>query len=424
MEYRQRIADRLLRDKLEAMGAVLIEGPKACGKTTTAEQQAKSTIYIDNPSKREQYKQMAQTNIGFLLKGESPLLIDEWQEIPQFWDAIRFEVDHRGEEGQFILTGSAVPADTKGIHHTGTGRYGWLTMRPMSLWESGESTGEVSLTDLFLAPDKIEALNKLTLSALAFIVCRGGWPNSLSKKTEKAALSQATEYYKAITNSDISRADNVKRDTERAKRIMRSYARHQGSQASIATILADITTNEPENVSDETVESYLTALRKIFVIEDMPAWNPNLRSKTAVRTSDTRYYTDSSIGAAALGLGPNDLINDLNTFGLFFETMCIRDLRVYADALDGSVYHYRDKNGLECDAVIHLRNGSYGLVEIKLGGEKLIEDGAKTLTSLSNIIDTSRMKAPAFCMVLTGVGDFAYRRSDGVYVVPIGCLKD
>lgn len=216
----------------------------------------------------------------------------------------------------------------------------------------------------------------------------------------------------------------MKRDEERAKRIMRSYARHQGSQASIATILADISTNDTGNISDETVGAYLTALRKIFVIEDMPAWNPNLRSKTAVRTSDTRYYVDPSLGVAALGLGPNDLVNDLNTFGLFFETMCIRDLRVYADALDGSVYHYRDKNGLECDAVVHLRNGAYGLIEIKLGGEKLIEDGAKTLTALTNIIDTSRMKAPAFCMVLTGVGDFAYRRTDGVYVVPIGCLKD
>lgn len=387
MEYKNRIADQLLRDKLEAMGAVLIEGPKACGKTTTAEQQAKSVIYMDDPTKQEQYRQMAQTNISFLLEGETPRLIDEWQEVPQFWDAIRFEVDHRDEDGQFMLTGSAVPVEAKKIHHTGTGRYGWLTMRPMSLWESGDSTGEISLSDLFLTPDKIGALNKLTLPMLAFVVCRGGWPKALQKKTEKAALLQATEYYKAITNSDIS-------------------------------------TNEPEDVSDETIDAYLTALRKIFVIEDMPAWNPNLRSKTAVRTSNTRYYVDPSVGVAALGLGPNDLINDLNTFGLFFETMCVRDLRVYADALDGSVYHYRDKNGLECDAVVHLRNGSYGLIEIKLGGEKLIEDGAKTLTALSNIIDTSRMKAPAFCMVLTGVGDFAYKRTDGVYVVPIGCLKN
>lgn len=424
MNYRSRIADQLLREKLEAMGAVIIEGPKACGKTTTAEQQAKSIIYMDDPSKQGQYKQMAQTNISFLLQGETPRLIDEWQEVPQFWDAIRFEVDHRDSDGQFILTGSAVPADTKDIHHTGTGRYGWLTMRPMSLWESGESSGDISLSSLFHSPETVKGINKLTLPMIALAICRGGWPKSLQKKTEKAALTQATEYYKAITNSDISRVDNIRRDEERAKRIMRSYARHQGTQASIATILADIATNEPENVSDETINAYLSALRKIFVIEDMPAWNPNLRSKTAVRTSETRYYVDPSIGVAALGLGPNDLIEDLNTCGLFFETMCIRDLRVYADALDGTVYHYRDKNGLECDAVVHLRNGSYGLIEIKLGGEKLIEDGAKTLTALSNIIDTTRMKAPAFRMVLTGTGDFAYKRTDGIYVVPIGCLKD
>jgi len=265
MEYKKRIADRLLREKLDAMGAVLIEGPKACGKTTTAEQQARSIVYMDDPVRQNQYKQLAQTNINILLEGATPRLIDEWQEVPQFWDAIRFEVDHRGEDGQFMLTGSAVPVNTKDIHHTGTGRYRWLTMRTMSLWESGESTGDVSLSNLFLSPDKIQGTNKQTLQNLAFFVCRGGWPKSLQKKTEKAALLQATEYYKAITNSDISRVDDVKRDAERAKRIMRSYARHQGSQSSIATIKADITTNE--NISDETIVAYLNALRKIFVIE-------------------------------------------------------------------------------------------------------------------------------------------------------------
>jgi hypothetical protein len=379
---------------------------------------------MDDPSKQTQYKQMAQTDISLLLRGETPRLIDEWQEMPRFWDAIRFEVDHRGSDGQFILTGSAVPADTSNIHHTGTGRYGWLTMRPMSLWESGDSNGSVSLGALFDGSDKIGATSELTLNQLAFVLCRGGWPGALRKKTEKAALQQAIEYYKAIVTNDVSRVDGVKRDPERTKRIMRSYARHQGAQASIQTILADISVNDVEEVSDETVVSYLAALRKIFVIEDMPAWNPNLRSKTAVRTSDTRYFVDPSVGIAALGLGPNDLINDLNTFGLFFETMCIRDLRVYADSLGGSVYHYRDKNGLECDAVVHLRNGSYGLIEIKLGGDKLIEDGVKTLTTLSNLIDTTKMKSPSFSMVLTGVGDYAYRRSDGIYVVPIGCLRN
>ena len=423
-DYKRRIADQILSDKLDAMGAILIEGPKGCGKTTTAEQQAKSVLYMDDPDYSNQYLQMAQTNIKTLLKGKTPRLIDEWQIVPQFWDAIRFEVDHRKDDGQFILTGSAVPPDIRQIRHTGTGRYGWLTMRTMSLWESGESNGSISLNELFTAMPDIGADNQLGIGQLAFLVCRGGWPRATNKRNEKAALIQAVEYYEAITRSDISRVDDVQRDEERAKRLLRSYARHQGSQASIPTILADIVANETQEISDETISSYLNALRKIFVIEDMPAWNPNIRSKTAIRTTDTRYFTDPSIACAALGLGPSDLINDLNTFGLFFETLCIRDLRVYADALDGKVYHYRDKTGLECDAVVHLRNGSYGLVEIKLGGDKLINEGVENLISLSNKIDTTRMKAPSFKMVLIGVGKYAYRRPDGIYVVPIGCLKD
>jgi predicted AAA+ superfamily ATPase len=423
MKYKVRIADQLLAEKLEAMGAVLIEGPKACGKTKTAEQHAKSVLYMDDPSKKDQYKQLAQTNISYLLKGEKPRLIDEWQSVPQFWDAIRFDVDHSEGDGHYMLTGSAVPADLSQIEHTGTGRFGWLTMRPMSLWESEESNGEISLSSLFNTSEQIGAENPLTIEALTFAVCRGGWPKSLEKGNEKAALMQAKEYFKAICNNDISRVDGITRNPERTKRIMRSYARHQGTQASIPTILADIASNETEEISDETIASYLSALRKIFVIEDMPAWNPNLRSKAAIRTSDTRYFVDPSIATSALGLGPNDLINDLNTFGLLFETLCVRDLRVYADALDGTVYHYRDKNGLECDAVIHLDNGSFGLIEIKLGGNKLIEEGAATLNALANIIDTTRMKSPAFKMVLIGVGEYAYKREDGVLVVPIGCLR-
>ena len=422
--YQRRIADQMLADKLEAMGAVLIEGPKGCGKTTTAEQQAKSIIYMDDPDKARQYLQMAQTNIRLLLQGETPRLIDEWQTTPEFWDAIRFEVDHRDGDGQFMLTGSAVPTNRDKIHHSGTARYGCLTMRPMSLWESGESNGTVSLSNLFKAQNQVGSKNELNMEQIAYLVCRGGWPKSISKSSEKAALSQAIEYFEAIARSDISRVDNVRRDEERAKRLMRSYARHQGTQTSAATILADIAGNESEEISEDTVASYLRALKEIFVIEDMPAWNPNLRSKTAIRTSDTHYYVDPSIACAALGLGPIDLINDLNTFGLLFETMCVRDLRVYADAIDGKVYHYRDKNGLECDTVIHLRNGSYGLIEIKLGGETLIEDGVRNLLKLSDKIDTTKMKSPSFLMVLTAVGPYAYRRADGVCIVPIGCLKD
>lgn len=422
--YRERIADRLVEEKLDAMGAVLIEGPKACGKTTTAEQQAKSILYMDDPETMAQNLQLAETNIKRLLQGDTPRLIDEWQIAPQLWDAVRFETDHRKDDGLFMLTGSAVPADDSKIHHTGAGRFAWLTMRPMSLWESGESSGDVSLGELFSHPKKVDGTNSLKMEDVAFAICRGGWPKSLNKKTAKAALSQVKEYFEAITRSDISRADGVTRDQYRAKRLMRSYARLQGAMASIPTIVADMKTNEPEGMSDETVASYIKALKKIFVIEDMPAWNPNLRSKTAIRSSDTRYFVDPSIAIAALGLGPNDLLNDLETMGLLFETLCVRDLRVYADANEGDVFHYRDKNGLECDAVVHLRNGSYGLIEIKLGGETLIEEGASNLNSLADLIDTTKMKKPSFKMVLTAVGQYAYLRTDGVMVVPIGCLKD
>lgn len=423
-EYRKRIADRLLEEKLDAMGAVLIEGPKACGKTTTAEQQAKSILYMDDPEQMKQNLQLAETNIKRLLQGDTPRLIDEWQIAPQLWDAVRFEADHRQEDGLFMLTGSAVPADDSKIHHTGAGRFAWLTMRPMSLWESGESTGEVSLGELFFHPEKVDGSNSLTMEDVAYAICRGGWPKSLNKKTQRAALRQATEYFEAITRSDISRVDGVARDEHRAKRLMRSYARLQGAMAGIPTIVADMKTNEPEGMSDETVVSYIKALKKIFVIEDMPAWNPNLRSKTAIRTSETRYFVDPSVAIAALGLGPNDLLNDLETMGLFFETLCVRDLRVYADANDGEVFHYRDKNGLECDAVVHLRNGNYGLIEIKLGGETKIEEGATNLIALADMIDITKMKKPSFMMILTAIGQYAYMRTDGVMVVPIGCLKD
>lgn len=421
--YKTRIADKLLEYRLEEVGAVLIEGPKWCGKTTTAEQKAKSTLYVADPEKQKQYFEISKLKIKMLLEGDAPRLIDEWQLIPSLWDAVRYEVDHRRQEGQFILTGSAVPASTDEIHHSGVGRFAWVTMRPMSLWESGESSGDVSLAKLFSGVVDIEGHNKLTIDDIAYLVCRGGWPSSTTKN-ERAALRQAYNYYDAVVKSDISRVDGVARSTERAKLLMRSYARFQGSQTSLSAICKDMIVNDDDTLSEKTVQSYINALKKIFVIEDMPAWNPNLRSKTAVRSSNTRYFVDSSIATAALGLGPNDLINDLETFGLLFETLCVRDLRVFADAIDGQVYHYRDKEGLECDAVVHLRNGRYGLIEIKLGGDTAIEKAAANLLSLSRIIDTGRMKEPSFLMVLTAVGDFAYRREDGVYVVPIGCLKD
>ena len=421
--YRNRIADDILKRKLEGKGAVVIEGPKWCGKTTTAEQIAKSVLYMDDPSNKAQNITISETNPKQLLRGETPRLIDEWQIAPKLWDTIRFEVDHRGELGQFVLTGSAVPADTHEITHSGTGRFTWLMMRPMSLYESGESNGTVSLKEMFEGKDEIEGYADLTFERLAFVICRGGWPQAIDMRDE-IALDQAIDYYTAVVHSDINRADNIKKNPESVKRLMRSYARNQGSQVPNTVLVQDVANNDETSINEETVATYLKALRKIFVIEDMPAWNPNLRSKTAIRSSDTRYYIDPSIAVAALGLGPDDLVNDLHTFGFLFETLCIRDLRIYADSLGGEVYHYRDKDGLECDAVMHLRNGKYGLIEIKLGGDTLIEEGARNLKAMEAKIDTDKMNTPSFLMVLTGVGNYAYRRKDGVFVVPIGSLKN
>ena len=421
--YRPRIADEMLRKMLRRIGAVLVQGPKWCGKTTTSEQIAKSVLYMADPAKQKAYLQTAELNTSLLLVGETPRLIDEWQLAPKIWDAVRFEVDHRGEEGQFILTGSAVPASTENINHTGTGRISRLTMRPMSLFESGESNGSVSFEWLFSQPeDQPIGIANLSINDLAFLICRGGWPNSVTKQKDDA-LALAFDYFDAVTESDISRVDGVKRVPEKVRRLMRSYARHQGTQTSVDVIKQDMLSNDDSTISENSIISYIDALKMIFVIEDMAAWNPNLRSKTAIRTADTRYFVDPSIATAALGLGPIDLLNDLNTMGLLFETLAVRDLRVYADALDGKIYHYRDKTGLECDAVMHLRNGSYGLIEIKLGGDTLIAEGVETLTKLSKKIDTTKMPNPSFLMVLTGIGEYAYRREDGVYVVPIGCLK-
>ena len=423
--YRSRIMDSLLEKKLQAKGAVLIEGPKWCGKTTTAEEIAASKIMLAKPDIKDHFKSLLEIDSDAALAGDTPMLIDEWQTVPKLWDAVRYTVDHRHAMGQFILTGSAVPNQEaeKEREHSGTGRFAWLTMRPMTLFESGESNGTVSLGELFTAPEKILQKNDLKLSDIAFLICRGGWPIAIGLP-EEAALEQAFDYYDAVTKEDVTNVDGIKRSSERVQRLMRAYARHQGTQAPIATLKEDLKNNDTTTLDEDTISSYLDALRKIFVVEDMPAWNPNLRSKTAIRTTDTRYFVDPSIATAALGLGPTDLMNDLNSMGFFFETLCVRDLRVFADSLNGKVYHYRDKSGLECDAVVHLRNGQYGLIEIKLGGDSLIKDGAPTLNALEEQIDTTRMKSPAFKMILTATGEYAYRRTeDGIYVVPIGCLK-
>ncbi len=402
----------------------MIEGPKWCGKTTTAEQQAGSILYMADPVRKQQNLQASKININQLLEGTTPRLIDEWQIAPSLWDSVRYEVDHRREMGQFILTGSSVPPSSDEIFHSGTGRFAKLKMRTMSLFESGDSTGDISISELFNRPEPtiLKGNSLIDIKRLAYLICRGGWPGALNL-AEEDALAQAFDYYDVVCDSDTSRLDGVERNPQRVRQLMRSYARHQGTAAPVSTILADLKINEACSLSDNTIYDYIKVLKGIFVIEDMTAWNPNLRSKTAIRTSDNHYFIDPSIATAALGASPNDLLNDLQTMGLMFETLAVRDLRIYADALDGVVYHYRDKKGLECDAVIHLRNGSYGLIEIKLGGDNLIEEGAKSLKKLSDEIDITKMKAPSFKMVLTGVGDFPYQRDDGILVIPIGCLR-
>ena len=419
--YRNRVADQLLQDQLEAAGVVLVQGAKWCGKTTTAVHAAKSVLYMDDPRQLQNNLRLAETNPLTLLEGPAPRVIDEWQLAPQLWDAARFEVSRRGALGMLIFTGSAVPPDKSKITHTGTGRFASLTMRPMSLWESGESNGMLSLESLFEGVAQDVAAAEMDVERMAYLVCRGGWPQTLKMK-DRASLLQARNYVDAVCNSDITRVDGVGRNPALAHLLMRSYSRHQGGQVPVSTIVADLKENYHTEVSEATVASYINALKKIFVVEDMPAWSPNLRSKTAIRTSDTRYFVDSSIAAASLGIGPKDLLADFNTYGLLFETLAVRDLRVYAEALDGHVSHYRDRNGLECDAVVHLRNGKYGLVEVKIGGDTLIEEGVKNLKSLSQKIDTDRMNEPSFMMVLTAIGDYAFRRSDGVWIVPIAAL--
>jgi predicted AAA+ superfamily ATPase len=420
--YRPRVLDVELERRLKSVGAIVIEGAKWCGKSTTAEYHSRSQVFMDNPQRREQYQLFAEENPSMILNGETPRLIDEWQLAPRLWDAVRYTIDHRPGMGQFLLTGSAKPADRQQIYHSGTGRFAWVKMRPMALAESGDSSGAVSLSQLFATPDlEVACEAQADLQRIAYLVCRGGWPASVDLSDEYA-LSPAIDYYDAVVNVDIRQVDGVERSVVRAKNLMRSYARLQGTQASVRQIVEDMNGGDKETMEDQTVRSYLNALQSLFVIEDMPAWNPNLKSRTAIRTANTHYFVDPSIATSALGIGPGDLLNDLKAFGLLFETLCIRDLRVYSQPLRGEVYHYRDKDGLECDAVVHLPNGHYGLIEIKLGGEKAIEEGAGTLQRLAAKIDLDHMKAPSFMMVLTAVGAFAYSRKDGVLVVPVSTL--
>ncbi|HVI39485.1 MAG TPA: DUF4143 domain-containing protein, partial [Anaerovoracaceae bacterium] len=356
---------------------------------------------------------------SLLLRGETPRLIDEWQTAPVLWDAVRFAVDERGESGQFILTGSAVPLDNA-VQHTGTGRISRMLMRPMSLFESLESSGDVSLKSIFDGDTNVEGFSNLTIERLAFVLSRGGWPASAGERDD-IALKRVYDYVDAVINLDVSRVDGVEKSPARVRALMRALARNISTMANQTTIRNDIAGDE-DTISEKTIASYLNALRRIFVVEDLPAWSPAMRSKTTIRTSPKRHFIDPSIATAVLRATPEALLDDFNTFGLLFESLCIRDLRVYAQALDGEVFHYRDKNGLEADAIVHLKDGRWGAIEVKMGSKE-IEDAAKNLKALKDRVNTDKMKAPSFLMVLTGT-ELAYRREDGVYIVPIGCLKD
>ena len=422
--YRKRIVDEILDLKLSSSAAVLVEGPKWCGKTTTCLQVAKSCVFMDEPTKRTQNMELAVIAPEKILSGGYPRLIDEWQIAPQLWDAIRYKADRESIIGGYMITGSAVPVDINELKHSGTGRFSWIKMRPMSLWESGESSGAVSLTELFKGKIiSVADAMPFELEQMSEIVCRGGWPQSLLMRG-RGRFETAKNILQAIVERDISRVDKRERNPDRALRLMRSYARIQGTQATAKVIKADLAASEMIKIDDDTIYSYLNALRKLFVIEDSHAWCPNLRTKDSVRTSDTRYFVDPSIAVAALGSGPGELMNDLKTFGFLFETMAVRDLRVYAESLGGEVRHYHDKTGLECDAVIHLSNGSYALFEVKLGGKHLIEEGVKTLKTLSNLIVEKKLREPAFKMIVTAVGEYAYvRKEDGIIVCPLSALK-
>ena len=421
--YKHRIADSILERKVLGKGAVLIEGPKWCGKTTTAKQMAKSILDLGDSSVLMQSSQLIEISPQALLEGKTPRLIDEWQALPAIWDSIRSEVDRRGEPSQFILTGSSVLPEADETIHSGTGRFAYIKMRTMSLYESEESTGSISLADLFDGKDFGVLQNEMDIEELAYLTCRGGWPWA-TLISRSVALDQAFDYVDSVIQKDIQRVDKTKRSPDRARLLLRSYARNISQQTSYNTIRKDMLSNDASTLDEDTVADYIKALKKLFVIEDLAAWNPNIRSKAAIRTSDTRHFVDPSIGTAVLRLGPKDLVNDLQTFGLFFEDLVVRDLRVYAEALDGELYHYRDSSGLECDTVLHRHDGSYALLEVKIGGEERINEGAANLLALANNIDTNKMPAPSFMAVIIGVGKYAYRRKDGVYVIPIGCLKD
>ena len=436
MEYLKRIADEQLALRLEAFGAVQIKGPKWCGKTTTAEQFAKSKIKLQDPDKRAGYLVTARTKPSILLRGETPRLIDEWQDAPALWDAVRNAVDERKAKGQFILTGSTViedgenkPEEQRRLH-TGTGRISPMTMYPMSLYESNESTGDISLKELFdnSALDIDGIVSKLSIEDLIWAACRGGWPGSLDKMSRKAKLLIAKDYFDVICDEDMSRIDDTRRNPELVRLILHSYARNVCTLAKKTSMLSDVKI-EMETVSLSTFDDYVNALKRLFVIEDIDAWCPSIRSSTSIRSGKKRCFVDPSIAVAALGASPQTLALDLNTFGFIFECMCIRDLKVYSSAMGGNISYYHDRYGLEADIVLHLDDYRYALIECKLGSRD-IDDGAKHLNELKNLIREHNrelphmpLREPDLLIILTG-GEYSYIREDGVKVIPLGCLKN
>lgn len=419
--YYERLIEKEIERKLKSSGAVLVAGPKFCGKTTTCMKYQKSFVKLNT----KQAIAMARMNPGGVLDGETPRLIDEWQKAPDIWNQVKDDLDFHYEFGKYILTGSSTPADKTEVHHSGAGRITPVRMRPMSLWESKDSKGAVSLAELFKGGNPIPwDLNPdFSLSDVAHLVCRGGWPISVLAPKE-IAIEITKNYYNGLfVFEDCENERFRNKNPEIMKMIVRSYARHISTEAAVSTIIADVRQSNERTMDTKTYNDYNEALNDIFIIEDMPAWNPNIRSKTSIRSTPTRHFVDTSIACRALGAGPEDLLHDLESFGLFFEDMAVRDLRIYSDVLGGEVRHYRDNAGLECDAVIHLENGSWGAVEIKLGGDDLIEAGASSLKLLkAKIEEKSNEKSPSFLMVLTAVGG-AYQREDGVFVVPINLLK-
>jgi hypothetical protein len=419
--YLPRLIEKPITESMKTNGCIVIEGPKWCGKSTTSERFAKSVIKLQKPATYKQYRILADIGDDNLLSGEKPILFDEWQKIPELWDYVRNYIDETSGKGLFILTGSAKPIEDK-ERHSGIGRMKKIIMRTMSLWESNESSGEVSLRNLFDNTKNVSGKNRYQLKDIAHIICRGGFPSAVIEKDKDISLNYAKDYVNTLVSTDITSVDDIKRNPKRARSILKSYARNISTPAKMTTILKDVESNiDTQDI--RTINSYIDAFSKLFVIDETESWTPKLRSKTAIRTTSTKHFVDPSIATAILDANPNDLMQDLNHFGLLFENLVIRDLKIYTQSLDGNVYNYRDKSGLEADAVIHLNDGRWGLIEIKLGGETLINEGALTLTKLKEVIDQDKMNKPAFLAIITATDSFAYQREDGIYVIPIACLK-